>query len=362
MGMRLGIAGVLAGLMLCACGGGGSSAPATGDTSGSSTPAAADTPRGTPPLQLSATQAMFDEAGLAANGGLFELYATGIPTLPLQMVLLSADELSMPSSPASTPDGVQSTYTPINNFVASLPSDPFYDDSDPNLGLTYLQAGQLHFVQAGAAPKVVYSGSDVILEYAMTGSSTPLRERITQIAKLPLIGHLADAPDDFKLLYAFDPAHVDAAATFGSGAAYYRMTTVRSGSAVQLFDSDFDSATDPRSATPLQAGTIEQYATAFPNSLKLNLGTIQTVEGARCWVETAADTAANGAQTFRFVSPSFTVYCEVGGNVYRGLLQPDGAQVRSAYLQSDAVNPFLPIPYVVRMNKAAIDSMKRILH
>jgi hypothetical protein len=110
---------------------------------------------------------------------------------------------------------------------------------------------------------------------------------------------------------------------FIAGAKYYRRTGVRNGDIVLMNDCGARTYNTITS----ECGTAATIEAAFPQVLgvayNLGDGTLQTIQGLRAWV---ANTAL---PTNVSATPSSLVLVEIGGKVYRGLLQRDGAPIRT---------------------------------
>jgi hypothetical protein len=330
-------------LAVFGCGGGGgggaSSTPNT-DTAGAGTGSAG---------ALSDTQATFEDAALASNGGYFVAEAflqfSGGAVYLSQLALPS---ISMPQSPRATGGPVQSTYT-VSAALAPHLEPAFRDESDPNVGTAFIENGQIQFYSNKTAPVFKYEGANVISTTSPGSGVGGSVVAITSNVKVPLAGKFVDAPADFRGLFGSTTSWIIAAVTFDPGSAYYQQVRVRVGDFLLLSDADGNPATDPMSATPVAASTtLDAFSQAHLSNP--GAGAIRTVKGARCWVATAPSDLAS--------SPSYDTYCELGGNVYHGNLEPDGAQMGG---YSYATGSLVKTPYQIRLNKAAADSIKRMI-
>jgi hypothetical protein len=154
---------------------------------------------------------------------------------------------------------------------------------------------------------------------------------------------LADAPEEFKGVFGpYSSRFGSSTATFAPGSAYYQLTQ-EPGESLALTDYDSDPATQPMSATPAAwsttVGTYE-YSQGNPSGR-----TMKTINGALCWVSNSPDSSGR-----------YSADCEIGGNVYWASYTPAGT-VAGSY---DYISK-KHLPYSIRFNKAAADSVDRML-
>ncbi len=332
------LAMAMASALLGSCGGGtGAAGTGGGNASG-----------------ISENQRMFEEYTLSGNGGSYLIGPSYTGGPQAAFLSFTASKFELPVSPVGVASGVVGIYTPAVDLIASLPTPNSRKESNENVGSVFLESGRIGFLPTNNAPRITYQGSDIRSEAITPTGQVAVTTLITGHVRVALTGTIANAPQEFRDLYAFDNAHTSSTATFLAGAAYYNQTRHRVGDVLFLQDSDADSATDPKSATPVAVGTIEQYAAAHPTQIPLSSGTIRTLKGARCWVQQSPLATAT--------VPSYLAFCEVSDKLYRATLVADGANVGTGYPTTVGPAYFNSVPTSVRVNAAAAESMKSILH
>ena len=355
---------------LLACGGGGSSGPAgttgIGGASNTLPPVTENDGGNGDRLTLSATQTLFEESALAANGGMYSIIegssvSAGATTTKADLTRVSANRIEVAVSPLGTPSGVMGTYLFTQASSVAL-SQLAFDARNENAGFTVVDNGQIRFVASAAPARYTYVGNDVWIELAAIDGEIATRRRITGVAKIPLTGNLADAPVEFLDFYRNLLPHVRPGTSFLPGAAYYRLTGARLGEHFYLQDADNNIATDAKSATPIAAGTVEQYAAANPTRIDWSGGTFKTVKGVHCWVSKEVGTfVVVGAVTYRYADlPTSGAVCEIAQKVYLASVVSDGAQVGST-TNGKPFGTDRRAPFLVSLNKAAFDSIKAML-
>jgi hypothetical protein len=351
-----------------ACGGGGA------DTS-SNANANANAP------VLSDTQKQFEEVALTANGGAYNvsinwgLSAAGAqvgapvvtPTWTVNFTGANASKSELSKSPLGESAGILSTYTPSFDLIATLPTPANRSDSDVNNGTAVIDNGQIRFYSAKTPSRYTYVGDDIVAKTATLTGEVVSTVRIIGYAKVALNGKFSDAPQEIRDIYTPAASYISSTATFSPGAAYYKLTVARMGDHLLVSDSDRNPLTDPMLATPAYTGTIEQFAATLNSPLYLPNGTIKSVKGARCWVNNTANVTDQEIPrpVFPGASQEFGSYCEVAGKVYLARFQPDGAQLGTNYPSANLVSvnaPVLRVPFQVRYNKAAMDSILDIVN
>jgi hypothetical protein len=338
--------GVLAG-----CGGGGASTPSA--------------------PTLSETQRLFEETALASNGGAFSFNlnwswnssGTGpTATWVVQPSGLNMARFELAKSPLGEANGSVSTYYPAIDVIASLPTPANRDEALDTVGDAFIDNGQIKFA-AGKEPSTYsYIGNDVVSQRTAKTGEVASKFKTTGYTKVALAGKIIDAPEELRKIFAPVASYTSTTATFLPGAAYYQRVSTRMGDHLFISDGDFNPDTNPQSATEVFTGSIEAFAAAQPNSLVLSKGSIKTIKGARCWVNSTS-AASNGALSgtvFSSVLPSFGAYCEVAGKVYSANLQPDGASMGQNYPNtgaSTATPAILRLAHQLRYNEAAAESL-----
>jgi hypothetical protein len=317
-----------------------------------------------PSSSTSETQRNFEDAVLTSKGGGehrvafgFGPGASGSPAVLLSAIVY---KMELAGSPAES--GTPTTATVASyDLVTAVPAPARSNPADDRVGTAFIDAGQIRFYGSGSQPRVGYAGDDVIVEFTAPTGEVGSRVRISSYGKVPLTGRFVDAPAEFIEMNNLLNAQIRKPdATFAAGAAYYVRRSTLVGDHVVLTDADFDFTTDPKSATPLFTGTIEQYAASAPTLLELARGSIRTVKGARCWVNTTPG-APDGPQGTSLSNATTTVYgafCEVNGKLYQAQLQADGGELGTIYPAAGASFSLQRKPFVMRFNKAAVDSLK----
>lgn len=337
---------------LVACGGGGGS----------------ESTAQTEPLPvLSATQKTLEESILISNGGNHGIVTNWSSSgANLTTTAAYSAEINLSASPLGVTQGVMASYLPTIDLIASLPTSSSISEQNPNVGTAFIDNGQIAFISAKTPANYTYVGENVIVDRKAAGGQLFSKTMITGYTKVPLIGTIADTPQEVKDVNRPLAAYIKGTQTYQIGAAYYKSVGTRMGDLLTLRDNDNNTATDSQSATPVFTGTIEQYASAKPTELILTKGTIKTVKNARCWVNNTAG-VENGSVgvTYYFQNlPTFNAVCEVSGKVYSATLQPDGAQLGTTYptpSATAATPPLTRVAFNLRYNKAAIDSLAAAL-
>ena len=266
---------------LTACGGGGDSATAGSQTEMVPT--------------LSTTQKTFEETTLATNGGTFSVvtyWASSGANLATTAAYLA--EINLSKSPLGVAQGVLATLPLTVDLIAALPTPNNFSEVNLNVGTAFIDNGQLAFVSTRTPANYTYSGDNIIEETKSNSGQVGSKILITGFTKVALSGIIADTPTEVQDLNRPLATYISNTQTYQVGAAYYKRVGTRIGDRLVVQDSDSNPATDPKSATALFFGTIEEYAaSAGPSVIILAKGTIKIVKGARCWVNNAAS-AANG--------------------------------------------------------------------
>lgn len=329
---------IAAACALVACGGGGSS------------------------VTLSQTQQLFLENALASNGGIYSLNANWVTTgISTTLSAAQVSKIEITQSPAGVANGVTGVATDGIQLISTLPTPAGSLATNPNVGTAFIDNGQIYFFAATTPPKYTFVGNDVVIEQTAPGGQIGFKGLVTGYAKVPLTGTLSSAPADMIAFLRPLNAYINPNATFLPGAAYYQRVSTRIGDQLILRDGDNNVSTNPQSATPVAlSSTIEQFAVAQPTQLTLSLGAIRTVKGVRCWVNNSSGgpNATGGGSFSPATVPGYSTFCEAGGNVYAGTLNPDGAQSGTNYPSGIASPQVNRLSYQPRFNKAAYDSLK----
>jgi hypothetical protein len=212
-----------------------------------------------------------------------------------------------------------------------------------------------------------YVGSAVQVD-SLAGDNSTLAYSETRSAfsAAVLTGLLSADTSDFahwfNSFYS-NPTIFNAGAQYLAGAAYTKYTVNAKGD--RYLATDCAASTTTASVSPCVTGTTLSAAmTAGMNSVAdgvtytIGAGTFSTVGGVPMWIATAAR-----PQSATFSSTvQYRTYFELNGNVYAGVLIADGAVLGGSYYVSNPAGITVTdrltfLPFLIRMNKAARDSM-----
>lgn len=233
----------------------------------------------------------------------------------------------------------------------------------------YLKNGTILVVPATTQKLTVsYTGSDIRVDgLAADGTTVAYSEVRSDYAFVPLSGALSATPGEMAHWYnSFfaNPGVLDAFASYAAGAGYLKFTEKSIGDRYYAFDCG--AATTDANITPCLSNT--SLATALSNGIVSSSdgltyhtsdGVTSTVGGVPVWVANAVrPTSTNLANT-----PQYRIYFQLGSNVYTGVLVKDGTLINGSYYVSspgevDLAKRLTFLPYHIRLNKAARDSIK----
>ncbi len=343
-------------VLLSACGGGGSDAPANTDTGigGGVKPTTPTTPT------LSANQAAFEEFLLNPAGGSYQFrWSTVLSGSTVTLRSLSADFATLTASPLTAGPQI-SVQSPTINVSQTLPT------IEP-LPTRILKDGAILVVPGtGGANRVTYVGNDVRVDTLAEDKSTVAYSFLrTDFQNVSLSGPLTSAPTDLLRFHdqlLAHPVAVDPSATFLPGSKYSKFTRTNLGD--RYIVADCGPTTKTALVTSCAVGTT--LTVALTNGLsvsgdatvyRLAGGTVRTVGGVNIWVA-SAPRPKTSMLTYH---DEYRTFFELNGNVYAGSLVKDGAVMGSSVYLSNpngASLPerFTPLPYDLRLNKAAYDS------
>lgn len=201
-----------------------------------------------------------------------------------------SESIVLPASPLT--HGRQATQvTPPVNMASTLSMA----GSGP---ARVLKDGAILVVPAnGATNASTYVGGDILVETLASDNATVAYSQLrTNYSSGSLTGTIGSTPSEFAHWFnSFfsNPAILNAAATYASGAGYMKYTAVNRGDRYNVFDCA--SATLDANVTPCRTGmTLVNAMTAGINSASdgttyhLADGTVTTVSGVPVWVSTAA--------------------------------------------------------------------------
>lgn len=324
--------------MLCGCGGGG-------DESSSSPPT------------LSADQTIAESFSLSPKASYlfyWSLPSSGAPVNDNNY--FAANFGSEAASPLTngTQKVTQSALTSIANTL-SIPTAA----SNPT---RYLVNGHI-LVSSGPRyiTNISYQGKGVKADTLAVDNITTVTSQLrSNYSVVSLEGFVASAPSDlahwFSNLY-YNPSLLSATATWGAGAAYEKFTATFIGDTYEVFD--YSSTTTTTGDTPIPAATnttiaARMNAGGFVNSsdnttYTMTNGTVSVINGVNTYVATNPRPKTTTTQ--------YRTFFELNGNVYSGALIKNGT-VRggNAYLVAGINN--YSMNYQIRLNKAAVDSLK----
>lgn len=225
--------------------------------------------------------------------------------------------------------------------------------------------------EAGAS-LASYVGSAVQIDtLAQDAATVATSQRRSEFTVVPLSGLLSASPADFahwhNSLFA-NPALLKPAATYAAGASYLRYTAHNVGDRYNVFDCT--TATTGADVTPCASGTsLAEALTAGIASASdartyhLADGSLATVGGVPVWV---ANTTRPLAATLS-LTLQYRIYFALNGKVYTGALIKDGTLLGGSYFVSNpsgasVLDRLTFLPFQVRMNRAAVDSLGAALN
>lgn len=215
--------------------------------------------------------------------------------------------------------------------------------------------------------RISYVGSDVRVDSLaadnLTVAYSQLRSAYTSASLTGLVSATqAEFAQWFNSFFA-NPAVFTAGASYQSGAGYLKYTSTSLGDRYTAFDcvgATTDANITPcASATTLNAAlTAGIVSNSDVTTYHLADGTLGTVGGVPVWVATAPrPVSATLSSTVQY-----RIYFQLNGNVYTGSLIRDGEAVGGSYYVSNPAGATVAerltfLPYQIRMNKAARDSL-----
>lgn len=218
-----------------------------------------------------------------------------------------------------------------------------------------------------ASNRISYVGSDVRVDSLAADNTTVAYSQLrSDYTSATLSGLVSATPAEFAQWFnSFfaNPAVFTAGATYAAGAGYIKYTSTSLGDRYTAFDCV--GATTDANITPCVSGTTLNAAlttgivsNSDVTTYHLADGTVGTVGGVPVWVATAArPVSATLSSTVQH-----RIYFQLNGNVYTGALIRDGAVLGGSYYVSTPGAPTVEerltfLPYQIRMNKAARDSL-----
>jgi hypothetical protein len=212
-----------------------------------------------------------------------------------------------------------------------------------------------------------YVGSAVQVDSLAADNSTlAYSETRSAYSSAFLTGLLsADTSDSAHWLNSFysNPAIFTAGAQYQAGAAYTKYTATAKGD--RYLATDCGASTTTANISPCVTGTTLSAAMAAGRTsvsdgvtYTSGLGAFSTVGGVPMWIATAARPQSATLST----TVEYRTYFELNGNVYTGVFIPDGTVLGGSYYVSNPAGLTVTdrltfLPFQIRMNKAARDSM-----
>ncbi len=339
-------AALLAGgaLLLTACGGGSSTDSASTTTT---TPASTATVVVTP-----TTQQLLEAAVLDSSGGIYSvtssLPAKGTPTAPTHFAY--SQKLSLTTTLSTAPQPVDAL---VDSVSAALPLPDF----SPLVPTRAMVNGVLRTaanLPGKTTQRVYLVGGKVVRDTLDQSSQTiAFANQISTVQNDTMTGLVTAAPAEVKAMPILADSVANANLTktklsFVAGSGYTKLQELRFGDTYFVEDCTVATTVARPPSTCDGNGTLEgtfphQYGTTL---YALSNGTVQTIQGLRAWVSTSLVPASIS------VTDSYLVFFELGGKVYRGLLQKDGVAVKSRTSAGAVVD------YSLYLNKKAIESVK----
>jgi len=293
-------------------------------------------------VELSSDQRIYESLALVGNGGISNL-AVFVPAIgaPTSYNYFFSGSYTLGSSPAAT--GIQlGTWTPFN-LTNTLPL--------PASALSparYLKDAAI--IVSPSNPqllRVSYSGSGIQVDsLAQDQKTIASSSYYFGYSSQALTGTLAGSPADLVVylssLFA-NPNLLKSGATWQTGATYVKHSARAVGDRITV--SDCTAATTDANVSPCASNT--SLTTYIQSLTGLSAGTFSTVQGIPLW--TVIVPSPSG-------TPSYQVYFQLNGNVYRGSLVKDGTQfLYQASTGSPSTSYITTMP---RFNAAAINSLK----
>lgn len=293
-------------------------------------------------VELSSDQRIYESLALVGNGGISNLSvslpATGAPT---SYNYFYSGSYALASSPAGAANQF-GAWTPFN-LTNTLPLPTFA--ASPS---RYLKDAVILVGPNNPQPlRVSYSGSGIQIDSLAQDQKTVASSTYYfGYSSQALTGTLASSPADLVVylssLFA-NPNLLKSGATWQTGATYIKHSARAVGDRITV--SDCTAATTDANVSPCASNT--SLTTYIQSLTGLSAGAFSTVQGLPFW--TATVPSASG-------TPSYQVYFQLNGNVYRGSLVKDGTQ--SLYLASPGSSSTSYITTMPRFNAAAISSLK----
>jgi hypothetical protein len=310
-----------------------------------------------PAATLSADQAAFESFLLSPNAAYecyFWLPITGMP----QSGTNYFEEKSFSISASPLTNGTQrlnasAFMTSIANMLAVMTPE----------NARYLVNGQIF---AGSFQNISYQGTGVRCDtLAADGIITLYSELRSNYSVVPLTGTVVSAPTDFEhalTLLFYNPSLLNTSSTWETGAAYMKHTATIIGDTYEVLDW----STTTTGNTPSPVATNSTIATLMTAG-----GIVSSLDGTTYTMANGNVSIINGINTYVATNPilnetgtRYRTFYELNGNVYVGVLLKDGSIVGGMPFYVAA--PGTPSGYTVdysstyqiRLNKAAIDSLK----
>lgn len=216
-----------------------------------------------------------------------------------------------------------------------------------------------------------YVGGDILVDtLANDGRTVAHTQQRSDFSTVPLAGLVTAAPAELARWYDSlwtNPLILDAGRSFLPGAAYVTYTATSVGDRYAVFDCT--TVTTTAAVSPCATATTLELA--LVSGIRSNSdgrtygptdGRFVTAEGVSMWIATQPRPLAATLS----MAPQYRIYFERGGNVYTGALTRHGSVLSGNFWRSNPAGATFQdqvtfLPYQVRLNKAAHDSIAQAL-
>ena len=220
---------------------------------------------------------------------------------------------------------------------------------------------------SGGSVKATYVGSQVRIDNLAADNTTVANSVMrSNYSSTSLTGTMGTTPSElahyFNSFFS-NPTVLNAAGAWATGSGYIKFSETNLGDRYKVFDCKAATLTAAVSACATNTTLNTLLSSGFTSNsdgttYHLSDGTVSTVGGVTVWVATAPRPQSATLST----TVEYRIYFELGGNVYTGALIKDGAAIGGSYYVSNpngatATDRLTFLPYVIRLNKAAHDSI-----
>jgi len=220
---------------------------------------------------------------------------------------------------------------------------------------------------SSSSSKVSYVGSQVRVDnFAADNSTVAYSVMRSNYSSTSLTGTMGTTPPElahyFNSFFS-NPMVLNAAGSWATGSGYIKFSETNLGDRYKVFDCKAATLTAAVSACATNTTLNSLLTAGFTSNsdgttYHLSDGAVSTVGGVTVWVATAPRPQSATLSS----TVEYRIYFELGGNVYTGALIKDGAAVGGSYYVSNpngatATDRLTFLPYAIRLNKAAHDSL-----